>query len=85
MNELAMAYKRAKRTLGTMSPRRHAALVAIHAAREVAYKEAVTELRKDLAAGADPRELYDKEPTGTARKLALLGLLRRGPKAWAAY
>lgn len=66
-------YRRARRTLASPSPR---VLAAIEAGK-VAHAAACASVRADIEAGADARALYEAE-TDKARKVALLGFLRRG-------
>jgi len=71
-------YRRARRTLASPSPR---VLAAIEAGR-IKDAEARASVRADIEAGADARALYEAE-TDKARKVALLGFLRRGAAALA--
>ncbi len=70
------SYRKATRVLSRPSPRVVAANLA-HAERS---KTARTEVRAMLQAGQDAQALYEAE-TDRDRRVALLGVLRRGPSS----
>lgn len=73
---LGKSYRRARRLLAGPSPR---VLAAIEAGK-VTDAAARASVRRDIEAGADARALYEAE-TDKARRVALVGFLRRGMAA----
>lgn len=70
---LERSYRRARAVMSRPSPR---VLAAIEAGK-VADRIARASVKRDIEAGADARALYAAE-TDKARRVALVGYLRRG-------